>query len=88
MKKTLAIPPVYTRQYSGKVLYIYLVVVEEVVSVILIREPDAHQRPVYYISKALAGVETRYQKIGKVALALVTPLHKLRHYFLIHFIIV
>lgn len=54
LKKTLATPLVLTRPSSWEGLYLYLVVSNEVVRVVLIREPGAHHRPVYFISKALA----------------------------------
>lgn len=37
----------------------------------LVRETEDGQRPVYFVSKALKGAEIRYQKVEKVALALV-----------------
>ncbi|KAM1267654.1 hypothetical protein COP2_000036 [Malus domestica] len=46
------------------------------------------ERPVYYASKALQDVETRYSNIEKLALALVMSARKLRPYFQAHFIIV
>lgn len=46
------------------------------------REDIGIQHPVYYISKALLNVETRYPKIEKWALMLViTATSKLRLYF-------
>ncbi|KAK3021960.1 hypothetical protein RJ639_045655 [Escallonia herrerae] len=59
------------------------------VSTVLIREEEeGKQRPVYYISKVLQDVETRYPRIDKVALALVTSARKLRPYFQSHTIVV
>ena len=42
------------------------------------------QRPVYFISKALADAETRYTKMEQTALALRTTAQKLRPYFQAH----
>jgi hypothetical protein len=36
---------------------------------------------VYFVSKILKGAETRYQKIEKLALAVVSTARQLRHYF-------
>ena len=47
----------------------------------MIREEDRVQRPVYYTSKALTGVEGRYPQMEKLAFALITAFRKLRHYF-------
>ncbi|KAK3000492.1 hypothetical protein RJ639_022531 [Escallonia herrerae] len=58
------------------------------VSTVLIREEEGKQRPVYYVSKVLRDVETRYTRIDKVALALVISARKLRPYFQSHSIIV
>lgn len=44
LKKTLATLPILSRPSPGEVLYLYLVITEEDVSVILIRESDIHQR--------------------------------------------
>ncbi|KAL2470513.1 Ribonuclease H [Abeliophyllum distichum] len=53
------------------------------VSSVLIREEE-HQLSIYYVSKALLGVETRYPDMEKLALSLITVSRKLRPYFLAH----
>ncbi|KAK3012931.1 hypothetical protein RJ639_008583 [Escallonia herrerae] len=58
------------------------------VNTILIREEDGIQKPIYYISKVLQDVETRYPKIDKIALALIISARRLRPYFQSHTIIV
>ena len=50
----------------------------------MIKEEDKVQRPVYYTSKALRGVEVRYPQMEKLAFALITTSRKLRHYFQAH----
>jgi len=72
LKQTLSAPPVLSRLEQGEVLYRYLFVSSDAVSAILIRETAEGQKPVNFTSKALLGPETRYQKIEKVALALLT----------------
>jgi ribonuclease HI len=46
------------------------------------------QKPVYFTSKALLGPETRYQRIEKVALALLTAARRLRQCIVAHTVIV
>jgi ribonuclease HI len=55
---------------------------------VLIRETTEGQKPIYFTSKALLGPETRYQRIEKVALALLTAARRLRQYFLAHTVLV
>ena len=52
-----------------------------VVSVALIRKEGAKQLPVYYVSQAFQGAESRYRRIEKIAFALIAASHKLRQYF-------
>lgn len=82
-----ATPPVLTRTHLREILYLYLAYAEEVVSVILIRDFDANQSHVYFVSKAFAGAKTQYQKIENTTLVLVISLHKLQWYFLAHSIV-
>ena len=56
------------------------------VSLALIREEGRVQKPVYYTSQALKGVEGRYPQIEKLAFVLITASRKLRHYFQAHVI--
>lgn len=72
LKKILATPLALNWPCLGEVLYLYLVVVEEVVSVVLISEFDAHQIP----------------KDRNGSLGVITTSPKLRRYLLTHFIIV
>ena len=50
----------------------------------MIREEDKVQKPVYYASWALRGVEERYPPMEKLAFALVTTARKLKPYFQAH----
>ncbi|KAK2999841.1 hypothetical protein RJ639_023777 [Escallonia herrerae] len=88
LKRYLSSPPLLTKPITGEDLFIYLSISEVAVSTVLIREEEGKQRPVYYISKVLQDVETRYPRIDKVALALVTSARKLRPYFQSHTIVV
>ena len=69
-------------------MFLYLSVCNEVVSLVLVREGGGVQRPVYYVSCALQGPETRYTPAEKLVLALVHAARKLRPYFQAHSIIV
>ncbi|KAK3020146.1 hypothetical protein RJ639_003254 [Escallonia herrerae] len=62
-------------------------VTEVVVSAVLVREGDGVQKSIYYVSKVLQDVETRYPKIDRIALALIISARHLRPYFQSHSII-
>ncbi|RVW32666.1 Pol polyprotein [Vitis vinifera] len=67
----------------------YLAVSEWAISAVLFRCPSPkEQKPVYYVSRALADVETRYSKMELTALALRSAAQKLRPYFQAHPVIV
>ncbi|KAK3030775.1 hypothetical protein RJ639_035440 [Escallonia herrerae] len=59
-----------------KDLFLYLSVTEAGVGAILVREEDGVQKLIYYASKVLQDLETRYPKIDKIALALITSAKK------------
>jgi hypothetical protein len=60
LKEYLANPPLLSRPTEGEILYLYLVVSPSAVSSALVREDSGVQKPVYFTSKALHGVEERY----------------------------
>lgn len=88
LKRTLSLLSVLTRPLPREVLYLYLVVLEEVRSTVLFREIDTNHNPIYLISNALTGAETWYQRIEKATLALVITSCKLRRYLLTHSLVV
>ena len=47
----------------------------------MIREEGKKQLPVYYVSQAFQGAESRYPRIEKLTFALIIASHKLRQYF-------
>ena len=61
----------------------YLLVSDHAVSIVLLRDQGV-QHPVYYISKTLVDVETRYLPLEKLVLTLVHATRKLPHYFQAH----
>ncbi|XP_074314332.1 uncharacterized protein LOC141649544 [Silene latifolia] len=56
----LSTPPLLSKPEQGEALFLSLAVTEVAVSAVLVREQDKEQRPVYYVSKSLLPVETRY----------------------------
>lgn len=69
-------------------LLLYLSVTDNVVSSVLVQEIDKEQKPIYFVSWVLLGAEIRYQKIKKLALALVITAQRLQPYFQSHQIVV
>ena len=57
---------------------------KEVVSAALVKEEEKEQWHVYYVSKRILDVETRYPELEKLALALVIISRKLSSYFHAH----
>nr|XP_027101096.1 uncharacterized protein LOC113720416 [Coffea arabica] len=88
LKAYLAELPTLTAPELGETLFLYLSACNEAISAILVREDRGAQRPVYYISRALQGPETRYTPAEKLVLALVHATRKLRPYFQTHSIVV
>ncbi|XP_074293380.1 uncharacterized protein LOC141620398 [Silene latifolia] len=84
LKCYLSTPPLLAKPEQGEPLFLYLSVTEAAVSVVLVREQEGMQHPVYYISKSVLPVETRYTPFEKLVLALVTASYKLRPYFESH----
>ena len=81
LKRYLSSPPLLSLSKEGEDLYLYLAVSALAVNAALIREEGAMQLPVYYVSQAFQGAESRYPRIEKIAFALIVASHKLRQYF-------
>ena len=80
---------ILARPEAGETLFMYLAVSDVAVSVVLFKESeDGRQRPVFFVSKSLADVETRYNHLEQAALALRIATKKLRLYFQVHPIVV
>ncbi|KAL0412175.1 UNVERIFIED_CONTAM: Ribonuclease HI [Sesamum latifolium] len=82
LKTYLAKLPLLVKSVPGDTLYLYISSTSQAVSSVLVREEEGNQTPIYYMSKVLNGVESRYPPIKKMALALVVTARKLRPYFL------
>ena len=84
LKEYLSSPQVLVSPTEGELLTLYIVVSDFSTSVVLVKDKDRVQHPVYYCSRALRGVEERYPMMEKLILALVTVARKLRPYFQAH----
>ena len=74
-------PPILSRPDKEEVSYAYLVVTDYTVNFVLVWKKDGIQRPIYYVSKSLQEVETRYLPLEKEVLAIVHAIRKIPHYF-------
>ena len=73
---------------ADEVLYAYIAMAPHVVSLVLIRDDNGLQKPVYYVSKSLHEAEVRYLPLEKAILAVVHAMRKLLHYFQAHTVVV
>ena len=81
LKRYLSNLPLLSPSKERENLYLYLAVSTTTVSAALIREEAKKQLPVYYVSQAFQGAESKYPKIEKIAFALIVASRKLRQYF-------
>jgi len=88
LKAFLAYPLVIQKLDAKEPIIVYLAMLEDAVSVVLVQEVEVEERPVYFVSRVLHGVEVRYQMIEKVTLALVITARRMRMYFQNHRVIV
>ena len=63
LKEYLATPPVLCKPVADVPLRLYFTVTERAISSVLVQEQDQTQKPIYFVSKALQGAETRYQAL-------------------------
>ena len=77
-----------SRLEKEEVLFAYIVVAFQGVSLVLVRVENGVQRPVYYVSKLLQEAEVRYLPLEKAILAVVDATWKLLHYFKAHIVVV
>ena len=81
IKQYLKEPPILVSPKAGDTLYLYLAASDIAVSAALFKEcGDAKLRPVFFVSKYLTDVETRYTHLEQAVLALWTSAQKLRQY--------
>ena len=84
MKEHLGKPLLLSKPVAGEKLFLYLAVSESAVSLVLVREDNKVQHPVYYLSKRLLDTELRYPGMEKLAYAFVISSRKIRLYFQAH----
>ena len=73
---------------ADEVLYAYIDVAPYAVSLVLIRDDNGLQKPVYYVSKSLHEAKVKYLPLEKAILAVVHATRKLPHYFQVHTVVV
>ena len=89
IKKYLTKPPILVTPKASDTLYLYLAASDVAVSGALFKEcGDVRLRPIFFVSKSLTDVETRYTHLERAALALRTTAQKLRPYFQAHPVVV
>ena len=88
LKDYLSRPPIMSSPEADEVLYVYIAVAPNAVSLVLIRDDNGLQKPVYYVSKSLHEAEVRYLPLEKAILAVVHATRKLPHYFQAHTVVV
>ena len=59
---------------EGELLYVYIVVSEHAASLVLLREVNGEQHPIYFVSKMFTDCQIRYLPLEKLVLALVLTL--------------
>jgi len=87
IKVMISSPLIMSRPVEELPLQLYLSVTDDMINAALVQE-NLEQRPVYFISWVLQSVETKYQLVEKIALALLTAACRLHQYFQSHQVIV
>ena len=88
IQKFLTSPPLLSRPISDESLYLYLSIGYESIASGLVWEDGSQQRPVYYVSKILKGVQIRYPKLDKLTMTVIHTSNKLCQYFQAYSIVV
>ena len=82
IKQYLTEPPVLASPEASETLFMYVAVSDVLISAALLKEDEnKKQRLIFFVSKSLADVETQYNQLEEVALALWVATKKLRPYF-------
>ena len=77
-----------SRPEVDEVLFAYITVASHAVSLVLIRDDNGVQKPVYYVSKSIHEAEVRYLPLERAILAVVHAMRKPPHYFQSHTVVV
>lgn len=81
IKTYLSSSPYLSIPGSGEPLFLYLAVSEHAVSMVLVREVDRDQKPIFFVSKMMNEIDSRHLPLEKAALALIQTAKKLLYYF-------
>jgi hypothetical protein len=60
IKSYLSTPPCLSIPSPGEPLFLYLAISEHVVSAVLVRETHEGQKPIFFVSKTMNEMESRY----------------------------
>lgn len=60
IKYFLMSPPILTRLRERSLMFFYLLVSDHAINLVLVKEIDKTERPMYFLSKVFKGAETRY----------------------------
>ncbi|GJY51288.1 reverse transcriptase domain-containing protein [Tanacetum coccineum] len=71
MKQLIVKLPMLMAPMKREELIVYLAAAKETVSAVLMTEREAKQMPIYFVSRALRGLELNYTSMEKLVLALV-----------------
>lgn len=82
IKGYLSSPPVLIPLQQGIPFRLYMSAGEKSIGSVLIQELDGKERVVFYLSRRLLDVETRYSPVKKLCLCLYFSCTRLRHYLL------
>ncbi|GJV37181.1 reverse transcriptase domain-containing protein [Tanacetum coccineum] len=88
MKQLIAELPMLVAPMEKEELIVYLAAAKETVSAVLMTEGEAKQMPIYFVTRALRGLEVNYTSMEKLVLALVHASNSLKRYLQAHPIIV
>ena len=80
-KEYLIKPPLLSTLNEREPLYVYLVVFKHDVSLVLLKEVDGEQRPIYFVRKTFTDCQMRYLPLEKLVMALGITAKKFMHYF-------
>lgn len=82
IKQYLIEPSILSSPEMGKEPYMYLVVSDYAINIVLFQQAlEDEQKPVYYMSKSLVDDKTHYSQVEHATLALLITAKKLCPYF-------
>ena len=81
LKKYLSQPLIMSKPKEDEILFAYIVVALHAVSLVLVRDENGVQKPVYYVSKSLHKAKVRYLPLERAILVVMHAARKLPHYF-------